>query len=100
MQIFPRTIEGQEGENVTFVCDHVIVSDPGAIVLEVFVPVNNRFESFSFPNERAVRVPDGSAVNYTFGPLLQSDNNTMFRCSGLSQFDISEVATISVICKL
>ena len=93
--ISPLVIEGREEATVMFVCDSGVMNGGFGISVSVFDEMVNDF--IGSTDDRLVGAVDGQFVNFTFGPLMASDNNTLFRCS--SSRGRSEVAVISVICK-
>ena len=97
-QIFPTIIQGQVGDNVTFGCISTLVGEAVNNNLEIYRPDLDVFASAEdLPRVRRMNdLNNPSLTNYTFGPLMSTDNGAIFHCTSGSD---TGNATISVICK-
>ena len=91
-------IAGHIGENIIINCTSHFPNEALNNVLWVYVPLRNQFQLFEGSYHRLINRSDaGSVTTYTYGPLVTSDNGTIFRCS--SSGINSANATIVVTCK-
>ena len=90
-------IEVPVNGTIIIMCESFIQGQSSSNSLQIYQPEVDTFSTFM--SDRLVRSNEngGSNTNYTFGPLMEGDNGTIFRCSSSSRN--SQNSTISVTCK-
>ena len=100
-EISPTVIAGQAGENVTIMCTSFYPGEAVNTVLMIYIPKQDSFErafeSSPQATGRLLRSDSGSVSTFVFGPLMSSDNGTIFRCRSAQRNSAN--TTISVTCK-
>ena len=86
-------IEGRLNDSVTIVCTSAVPGEAVNNILSIYRPFQGIFESFEMDN-RLERVNDVSNSTYTFGPLMESDNGIVFRCTSSGQSSVNSTVSI------